>query len=79
MAIQSEVIGSYRGYDIIKHTSSVGDVIYEAQKVHYSPFYYITCSSDDVEELKAQVDKKCEISIGYINCAKYKKKTNKTR
>jgi len=78
MAIQSDVIGSYRGYDIIKHTSSVGDVIYEAQKVHYSPFYYITCSSDNVEELKKQVDEKCEIS-NFINNVRYKKKANKTR
>lgn len=67
MSIQSETIDFYRGYEITKHTSSVGDVIYNATYFirNGKSGYTITCAADNLEELKKQVDEQLQTRFHY--------------
>lgn len=65
--IISETIGFYKGYEITKHTSIVGDVMYNATyyiKTNKSS-YSISCASDDLNELKKQVDEQLQTRFHY--------------
>lgn len=65
--IISEIIGSYKGYEITKHTSIVGDIIYNATYYlrNNKSVYSVSCSSDNLEELKKQVDEQLQIKFHY--------------
>lgn len=64
--IISENIETYKGYEITKHTSIVGDVIYNATYyIKSSKPYTISCASDNLEELKKQVDEQLQTRFRY--------------
>lgn len=67
MGIQSETIDFYRGYEITKHTSSVGDVMYNATRYinNGRSSYSISCAADNLEELKKQVDSQLQTYFHY--------------
>lgn len=62
--IQTEVVGIYRGYELVKYTSVPGQVIYNANSIDRDP-KLICCVADTLEELKKEVDKVWELVYSY--------------
>lgn len=62
--IDTEVVGTYRGYELVKYTSVPGQVIYNANSIDRDP-KLICCVADTLEELKKEVDKVWELVYSY--------------